>query len=242
MSDLDPPRAQKELSTKGHKGPRRNTKKDQKNLLQISSGSGISYREELCPPGNAGVPPAPCPARPRPSPPPGSTRNCAVGLFGPCHCSSRQRARSLSANSRPRSATSSQEQGCGRDARAPGGGPLWAARAGSNFARGSTVCLRASAPQFRKTSFKKRKYHSPLEGESQKPSRMAKASAVGGAHKQRPMARSCAPSRVRTGQATGEGRSGGGPTPAMVGCDILPLRGKLLLPLRCYLRFRATIR
>ena len=51
MSDLDPPRAQKELSTKGHKGPRRNTKKDQKNLLQISSGSGISYREELCPPG-----------------------------------------------------------------------------------------------------------------------------------------------------------------------------------------------
>ena len=27
------------------------------------------------------------------------------------------------------------------------------------------------APRFRKTSFKKRKYHSPLEGESQKPSR-----------------------------------------------------------------------
>ena len=26
-------------------------------------------------------------------------------------------------------------------------------------------------PRFRKTSFKKRKYHSPLEGESQKPSR-----------------------------------------------------------------------
>ena len=40
--------------------------------------------------------------------------------------------------------------------------------------------LRESAPQFRKTSFKKLKYHSPLEKESQKPSRMAKADAEGG--------------------------------------------------------------
>jgi hypothetical protein len=43
----------------------------------------------------------------------------------------------------------------------------------------SIDCLRASAPQSRKTSFKKLKYHSPLEGESQKPSRMAKPDAVG---------------------------------------------------------------
>ena len=49
----------------------------------------------------------------------------------------------------------------------------------------------------------------PLRGESQKSSRMAKASAVGGSHKQRPMARSCAPSRVRASQATGEGRCRG---------------------------------
>ena len=35
-------------------------------------------------------------------------------------------------------------------------------------------------PQFPQTSFKKLKYHSPLEGESQKPSPQAKADAVGG--------------------------------------------------------------
>jgi len=43
--------------------------------------------------------------------------------------------------------------------------------------------LRASAPQSRKTSFKKLKNHSPLEGESEKSSRMAKADPVGGSHK-----------------------------------------------------------
>ena len=74
--------------------------------------------------------------------------------------------------------------------------------------------LRASAPQFAKRRSRNSSITPPLEGESQKSSRMAKASAVGGSHKQRPMARSCAPSRVRTGQPTGEGRSGGGPTPA----------------------------
>ena len=55
-----------------------------------------------------------------------------------------------------------------------------AARADPKFARGSMDYLRASAPQFHKNVFKKLKNHSPLEGESQKPSRMAKADAVGG--------------------------------------------------------------
>ena len=71
--------------------------------------------------------------------------------------------------------------------------------------KASVIPRRSSRPPFPPTSFKKLEYHSPLEGESQKSSRMAKASAVGGSHKQRRMARSCAPSRVRTGQATGEG-------------------------------------
>ena len=43
--------------------------------------------------------------------------------------------------------------------------------------------LRASALQFRETSFKKLEYHSPLEGESERSSRMAKADPVGGSHK-----------------------------------------------------------
>ena len=41
----------------------------------------------------------------------------------------------------------------------------------------------ASAPQFPLTSFKKLEYHSPLEGESERSSRMAKADPVGGSHK-----------------------------------------------------------
>ena len=47
-------------------------------------------------------------------------------------------------------------------------------------------------------------YHSPLEGESQRLLRWGRA------YKQRPMARSCAPSRARTSQPTGEGRCGAG--------------------------------
>ena len=60
-------------------------------------------------------------------------------------------------------------------------------------------------PRFRKTSFKKLEYHSLLEGESERSSRMAKADPVGGSHKQRRMARSCAPSRSGTSQVNGEG-------------------------------------
>ena len=71
--------------------------------------------------------------------------------------------------------------------------------------------LRASAPHSPKRRSRNSSITPPLRGSR---SRMAKASAEGGSHKQRRMARSCAPSRVRTGQVTGEGRSGGGPTPA----------------------------
>ena len=73
--------------------------------------------------------------------------------------------------------------------------------------------LRASAPQFRKASFKKLEYHSPLEGESQKPEPNGEGFCGGGFAQGEPRARSCAPSRVRTSQPTGEGRSGGGQAP-----------------------------
>ena len=98
-------------------------------------------------------------------------------------------------------------------------------------------------PNSPQTSLHTLDYHSPLEGESERSSRMAKADPVGGRRRRlptaapngegfcgggfaqgEPTARSCAPSRVRTGQPTGEGRCGGrrsrpaSPTTAG-GCD-----------------------
>ena len=59
--------------------------------------------------------------------------------------------------------------------------------------------LPASAPQMGKTSFKNLRYHSPLEGESERSSRMAKADPVGGRCR-----------RLRTAAPNGVGRCGGG--------------------------------
>ena len=49
------------------------------------------------------------------------------------------------------------------------------------------------------------KYHSPLEGESQKPEPNCEGFCGGGFAQGEPTARSCAPSRVRTSQPTSEG-------------------------------------
>ena len=56
-------------------------------------------------------------------------------------------------------------------------------------------------------------YHSPLEGESQKPEPNGEGFCGGGFAQGEPRARSCAPSRVSTGQPTGEGFCGGGFAP-----------------------------
>ena len=60
------------------------------------------------------------------------------------------------------------------------------------------------------TSLQTLEYHSPLEGESQKPEPNGEGFCGGGSAQGEPTARSCAPSRVSTGQPTGEGRCGGG--------------------------------
>ena len=62
------------------------------------------------------------------------------------------------------------------------------------------------------TSLQTLKYHSPLEGESHKPEPNGEGLCGGGYAQGEPKARSCAPSRVRADLATGECRSGGGPT------------------------------
>ena len=101
-------RAKKDLSTKGHEGPRRATKAlvgVREGLPRIGKGGVDGYegwiREKelstkpfarfvskrdllpgrIVPPGSAGVPPAQCLAQPWPSPPLGLTRNCAVDLL-----------------------------------------------------------------------------------------------------------------------------------------------------------------
>ena len=64
-----------------------------------------------------------------------------------------------------------------------------------------------------RTSLQTLEYHSPLEGESQKPEPNGEGFCGGGFAQGEPRARSCAPSRVCTGQPTGEGRWGVGRTP-----------------------------
>ena len=65
-------------------------------------------------------------------------------------------------------------------------------------------------PPFHETPLTKLEYHSPLEGESQKPEPNGEGFCGGGFAQGEPRARSCAPSRVRTNQVHGEGFCGGG--------------------------------
>ena len=60
------------------------------------------------------------------------------------------------------------------------------------------------------TALQTLEYHSPLEGESQKPEPNGEGFCGGGFAQGEPTARSCAPSRVRIGQVTSEGFCGGG--------------------------------
>ena len=89
----------------------------------------------------------------------------------------------------------------------------------------------ASTPH--RTSLQTLEYHSPLEGESQKPEPNGEGFCGGGFAQGEPRARSCAPPRSGTSQPTGEGRCGGGRS-----CRrLLPaaeshLRGAALAPLR----------
>ena len=110
--------------------------------------------------------------------------------------------------------------------------------------KASVIPRRSSHPSIPpQRPFKHSRITPPLRGSRRSPSRMAKASAVGGSHKasrrrdlvrrrgcapanlqakasaerashkQRRTARSCAPSRSGTSQVKGEGQCGGGPTP-----------------------------
>ena len=69
------------------------------------------------------------------------------------------------------------------------------------------------APNSHQSSLQTLEYHSPLEGESQKPEPNGEGFCGGGFAQGEPRARSCAPSRVSTGQPTGEGFCGGGFAP-----------------------------
>ena len=60
-----------------------------------------------------------------------------------------------------------------------------------------------------RTSLQTLEYHSPLEGESQKPEPNGEGFCGGGVAQGEPRARSCAPSRVSSGQPTGDGFCGG---------------------------------
>ena len=75
------------------------------------------------------------------------------------------------------------------------------------FSHSPQVIFPLNSPQ---TSLQTLEYHSPLEGESQKPEPNGEGFCGGGFAQGEPTARSCAPSRVRTDQVTGDRRCPGG--------------------------------